>query len=139
MSIEIKSLEKYVEQCISELTYFDFSPPIDHTVLAARFAEIFHKENGYWERPELKDSWPRWVFLIFKSFRAGQLSPIFGMSFNKNKITLTLTTDLSLSQLENEKNRVELNIYDIWLNHAKLYEELINLIKTGIGQANLIK
>lgn len=135
MNFEIKSLEKYIEQCISEFTYFDFAPPIDHPSLALRFAEIFHKKNAYWEMPILEDKWPRWVFITFKMFSSGR-SPILGMCFNRNMIVLTLTSSLSSTELEDEKKQTGLEIFDVWLDHKKLYNALVTLIKSAIGQAN---
>jgi hypothetical protein len=81
-----KSLEKYIEECMSQFDYSDFSPPIDNHKLASKFAEILYKENAYWEECKPEDKWPRWVFIQFKSF-TNSSRQILGLNFANNKIT----------------------------------------------------
>ena len=109
---ENKSLEKYIEECISKFDYSDFSPPVDNHNLASKFAEILYRENVYWEKFKSEDKWPRWVFIQFKSF-TNSSRLILGLNFANNKITFTLTETLANHALTEQKNQTEINLVEV--------------------------
>lgn len=130
-----KSLEKYVEECISQFVYSDFSPPVDNHKLASKFSEILNRENVYWEEYKPEDTWPKWVFIQFKSF-TNTSTHILGLNFDKNKITFTLTDRIDNKALTEQKNRTEINLFDIWLDHNKLFQKLFTIVREGISKSN---
>lgn len=134
-TITNKSLERYVEECVSNFNYSDFSPPIAHHELILKFYEILNKENAYWEEFKPEDKWPQWIFIQFKSHTS---SPhiLLGLNFANNRIAGVLTQSLTHQALIDPNNRAEINLVDIWLDHNKLFQFLYPIIKEGIQQSN---
>ena len=131
-----KSLERYMEECISHFSYSDFSPPVNNHKLVSKFAEIFYKENAYWEECKPEDEWQKWVFIQFKSF-TNISRQILGLNFFNNKIAFTLTDRIDNDALREQSNRSEINLFDVWFDHNTLFQKLLAAVKDGIGKSNV--
>ncbi len=110
-------------------------PPIDNHSLTSKFAEILYKENAYWEEYKLEDKWPKWIFIQFKSF-TNSSRQILGLNFTNNKITFTLTDTIDNHALTKQSNRSEISLFDVWLDHSKLFQKFLAIAIDSIIKSN---
>jgi hypothetical protein len=127
-----KSIQRYIEECISQFEYNDFSPPIDNGRLLSKFAEILYKENAYWEKYNVENEWQDYLFIQFKSFE-NYSRKILGLCIVNNEI-IFVPMD-SFPPIET-KNKTTIRLLDIWLDHDKLVQKFLAIVKDSVTKSN---
>jgi hypothetical protein len=129
-----KSLESYIGSFISTLEYSDFSPPINNINLMKKFKEFLESKNCFWEIYKTEDRWDKWIFIELKSFEKNNVVRL-GLMITSLSISYVIFEHLD-HDFSPKYDEGKIELYQAWLKHTYLKDELTSIILKSIEIAN---